>query len=118
MTLRGGNSLLGAKPKVCGHRSSWSRTRSGVAATPPAMPSHPPPPSPAHILRTHSAAVRVLAFSDDNERLYSGDAEGTVVVTNTRSLRPLAVWKAHTDGLLGIQEWEGQIITYASASRA
>ncbi|EPS95024.1 hypothetical protein FOMPIDRAFT_150161 [Fomitopsis schrenkii] len=77
------------------------------------MPSHPPPPSPAHILRTHSAAVRVLAFSDDNERLYSGDAEGTVVVTNTRSLRPLAVWKAHTDGLLGIQEWEGQIITHA-----
>ncbi|KAI0719200.1 WD-40 repeat-containing protein [Fomitopsis betulina] len=71
----------------------------------------PPPPSPAHILRTHAAPVRVLAFSDDNERLYSGDAEGTVAVTSTRTLRPLALWKAHTDGLLGIQEWERQIIT-------
>ena len=78
------------------------------------MTSKPPPPSPAHILRSHSAPVRVLAFSDDNERLYSGDAEGTVVITNTRSLRPLAVWQAHSDGLLGVQEWEEHVITYPS----
>ena len=81
-----------------------------------AMASKPPPPSPAHILRTHTAPVRVLAFSDDNERLYSGDAEGTVVITHTRSLRPLAVWKAHSDGLLGVREWGGQIITYSFLS--
>ena len=79
------------------------------------MASKPPPPSPTHILRTHTAAVRVLAFSDDNDRLYSGDAEGTVVITNTRSLRPLAVWRAHSDGLLGVQEWDEHIITYPSA---
>ncbi|KAH9843518.1 WD-40 repeat-containing protein, partial [Rhodofomes roseus] len=76
------------------------------------MASKPPPPSPAHLLRTHGAAIKALAFSDDNERLYSGDADGTVAVTNTRTLRPVAVWKAHTDGLLGIQEWDGQIITH------
>ncbi|KZT63993.1 WD40 repeat-like protein [Daedalea quercina L-15889] len=76
------------------------------------MASKPPPPSPAHLLRTHHAPVRVLTFSDDNERLYSGDADGMVVVTSTRSLRPTAVWKAHSDGLLGIQEWDGQIITH------
>ena len=59
--------------------------------------------------------MNVVCFSDDNERIYSGDAEGTVVVTSTRSLRAIATWKAHTDGLLGIQEWEDQIITSVRA---
>ncbi|PCH42454.1 WD-40 repeat-containing protein [Wolfiporia cocos MD-104 SS10] len=74
--------------------------------------SKPPPPTPAHILRTHTAQVNVLQFSRDNERLYSGDAEGVVAVTSTRTLRPSAVWNAHTDGILGVEEWEECIITH------
>ncbi|KAI0926060.1 hypothetical protein AcV5_008624 [Taiwanofungus camphoratus] len=76
------------------------------------MSAKPPPPSPTHILRSHTAQVNALHFSDDNERVYSGDATGTVVVTSTRTLRSLAAWKAHTDGLLGVQEWGDSIITH------
>lgn len=72
----------------------------------------PPPPSPHHLLRTHAVAVNVIYFSDDNERLYSADSSGRVSVTSTRSLRPLASWKAHTDALLGVEEFESFIITY------
>nr|GAT60869.1 WD40 repeat-containing protein [Mycena chlorophos] len=72
-----------------------------------------PPPSPTHLLRSHSADASALFFSDDNERLYSGDASGRVVVTSTRSLRPIALWQAHTDSILGIQEWDTNIITHS-----
>ncbi|KAI1797265.1 WD-40 repeat-containing protein [Ganoderma leucocontextum] len=72
----------------------------------------PPPPTPKHLIRSHNSQVNVVCFSGDNERIYSGDADGTVVVTSTRSLRASATWKAHTDGLLGLQEWEEQIITH------
>ena len=78
--------------------------------------AHPPLPNPKHLIRSHGAAVSVLCFSDDNERIYSGDATGTVVATSTRSMRAIAQWKAHTDGLLGVQEWEGQIITSVRGS--
>ncbi|KAJ3530838.1 hypothetical protein NM688_g7655 [Phlebia brevispora] len=74
--------------------------------------SVPPPSAPAHLLRTHGAAVAALYISDDNERLYSGDAAGVVVITSTRSFRPLANWQAHKDSILGITEWEKQIITH------
>ncbi|KAI0749468.1 WD-40 repeat-containing protein [Daedaleopsis nitida] len=74
--------------------------------------SAPPPPTPKHLIRSHGAQVNVIYISNDNERIYSGDAEGTVVVTSTRSLRAVAHWKAHNDGLLGVQEWEGSIITH------
>ena len=72
----------------------------------------PPPPTPKHLLRSHGAQVNALWVSDDNERVYSGDGAGTVVVTSTRTLRALAAWKAHDDGLLGVQEWGQRIITF------
>lgn len=71
-----------------------------------------PAPSPIHLLRSHSSAVSTLFISTDNERIYSGDSTGQAVVTSTRSLRPLTSWKAHTDSLLGIEEWGSQIITH------
>ncbi|KAG2130863.1 WD40-repeat-containing domain protein [Suillus clintonianus] len=71
-----------------------------------------PSPSPIHLLRSHSSAVSTLFISTDNERLYSGDGAGQVIVTSTRSLRPLASWKAHADSLLGVEEWGSQIITH------
>ena len=71
--------------------------------------SSPPPPS--HILRSHSAPLTCVSFSSDNERLYSGDASGLVVITSTRSLRAVASWQPHTNGLLGVEEWEDRIMT-------
>ena len=69
------------------------------------------PVGPSHLLRTHLAPINAVHFSGDNERLYSADADGHVVVTSTRSLRPIAQWKAHDDGILGIEEWDGKIVT-------
>ncbi|KAK0506524.1 WD-40 repeat-containing protein [Armillaria luteobubalina] len=71
----------------------------------------PPPPPPRHILRSHSSTVTTLFISLDNERIYSGDGSGFVVSTSTRTLRPISSWKAHGDGLLGVQEWGANIIT-------
>ncbi|KAK0232842.1 WD-40 repeat-containing protein [Armillaria fumosa] len=70
-----------------------------------------PPPPPRHILRSHSSTVTTLFISLDNERIYSGDGFGFVVSTSTRTLRPISSWKAHNDGLLGVQEWGANIIT-------
>ena len=78
-----------------------------------ALPSAPPP---LHIIRSHSSAVSALFISGDNERIYSGDISGLVVITSTRSLRPMASWKAHTDGLLGVEEWSKQVITSVCGS--
>ncbi|KAI0703464.1 WD40 repeat-like protein [Cytidiella melzeri] len=70
------------------------------------------PPTPSHLLRTHLSPINCVHFSSDNERLYSADANGNIVVTSTRSLRPLAQWQAHTDSILGVQEWESWVITH------
>ncbi|KAJ7104239.1 hypothetical protein B0H15DRAFT_809146 [Mycena belliarum] len=75
--------------------------------------SAPAPAAPTHLLRSHAADVTALAFSPDNERLYSGDASGRVVVTSTRTLRPIAAWPAHTDGILGVQEWGARVVTHS-----
>ncbi|KAJ6513389.1 WD40-repeat-containing domain protein [Mycena sanguinolenta] len=75
--------------------------------------SSPAPASPTHLIRSHSSDVTALFFSDDNERLYSGDASGRVVVTSTRSLRAIVSWLAHTDSILGVQEWGSCIITHS-----
>ncbi|KAF8834310.1 WD40 repeat-like protein [Paxillus ammoniavirescens] len=72
----------------------------------------PPPPSPLHILRTHQQSVSAVFISSDNERIYSGDANGRVVITSTRSLRAIANWAAHTEGLLGIEEFGKLVITH------
>ncbi|EKM78695.1 hypothetical protein AGABI1DRAFT_100733 [Agaricus bisporus var. burnettii JB137-S8] len=72
----------------------------------------PPPAAPNHLLRLHSQPVSALAFSEDNTRLYSGDSSGLVAVTSTWTLRPIAKWQPHSDGLLGIEEWQDEIITH------
>ena len=79
----------------------------------------PAAPPPLHTIRSHNSAISALFVSDDNERIYSGDLSGQVVITSTRSIRPLASWKAHTDGLLGVEEWgEQQVITSVCGSIA
>src|SRR5579863_8687025 len=73
-------------------------------------------PPPLHIIRSHTSTISALFISGDNERIYSGDISGLVVITSTRSLRSVASWKAHTDGLLGIEEWGKQVITSVCGS--
>lgn len=75
-------------------------------------PPAPTPPAPAHFLRSHTSPISALAVSDDNERIYSADASGKVVVTSTRSLRAITAWNPHSDSILGVEEWEAQIVTH------
>ncbi|KAF8312477.1 WD40 repeat-like protein [Clavulina sp. PMI_390] len=69
-------------------------------------------PTPFSIGRFHIQQINALFFSSDNERLYSGDGDGRVVCTLTRTFRPLAAWQAHTGGILTISEWEEKVITH------
>jgi hypothetical protein len=70
------------------------------------------PPPPLHILRLNKGQVSALSFSEDNERLYLGDQQGYVALVSTRTMRPIAFWRAHTDGLLGVEEWDQSIVTH------
>ena len=73
--------------------------------------SLPPPPSPTHTLRSHTSPVNALYVTEDNERLYSGDSSGTVIITSMKTLRPLAKWPAHKEGILGVEEWDEVVLT-------
>jgi len=96
------------RPGLPSCQNESARLRSFIMSSSLRFASAPPP---LHIIRSHSSAVSSLFISDDNERIYSGDISGLVVITSTRSFRPLASWKAHTDGLLGVEEWGKQAIT-------
>jgi WD40 repeat protein len=87
-------------------RERWraSQNKDGQAMT--------KPPPPLHILRLNKAQVSALSFSDDNERLYTGDQQGCVALVSTRTMRPIASWCAHTDALLGVEEWGQCIVTH------
>ncbi|CAA7267117.1 unnamed protein product [Cyclocybe aegerita] len=69
-------------------------------------------PTPLHLFRCHTSPITALAWSDDNERIYSADASGKVVVTSTRTLRAITSWSAHNDSILGVEEWDEQIVTH------
>lgn len=69
------------------------------------MASQLPPASPKSVLRGHLAQVHVVAFIRGNQRLVSGDAEGYVVLWDLTIMRPRAVWRAHTNAILGIASW-------------
>ncbi|KAI0031197.1 WD40 repeat-like protein [Vararia minispora EC-137] len=69
-------------------------------------------PTPIHHIRAHAHPISALSISDDNERIYSADSSGHVVVTCSRSLRPHAAWEAHADSVLGVQEMQEQVFTH------
>lgn len=64
-----------------------------------------PPAQPAFILRGHSAQIHALHFTHGNTRLLTADAEGWIVSWNLAIKRPVAVWKAHDEAILGIGSW-------------
>lgn len=70
-----------------------------------------PPPEPSHILRFHTNPITSLAISEDNIRIYAGDAAGFVSISSPVTLRRSANWKAHDEGILGVQEWKDKVIT-------
>ncbi|KZP00572.1 WD-40 repeat-containing protein [Calocera viscosa TUFC12733] len=69
-------------------------------------------PTPAHILRQHSAQISALAFSADNSLIYSGDADGIVCIVYCKTLRPVSLWKAHGGSILGMEEWDDKVVTH------
>ncbi len=72
-----------------------------------------PPAQPAYILRGHSAQVHALQFTQDNQRLLTGDADGWLVSWNLAFKRPVASWKGHEKGILGLGSWgQDRIISY------
>ncbi|KAI1443712.1 WD40 repeat-like protein [Annulohypoxylon stygium] len=76
------------------------------------------PAQPKSVLRGHRAQVHVTAFIRGNERLASGDADGFVVLWDLTIMRPRAVWKAHTNAILGISDWgDDKIITHGRDNR-
>lgn len=112
-----------------------ARTPCFLAWTMPSAPS-----APLFVLRHHSAQINALSFvlptpapadssssatrSSSSSRtartrpalLCSGDADGWVAITDLQSRRALCIWQAHTDGVLGIEQWDGsKLITYALA---
>ena len=64
-----------------------------------------PPAQPVYVLRGHACAIHALRFLKNNIRLLTGDSDGWVVSWSMVYKRPVAVWRAHQDGILGIGSW-------------
>ncbi|KAI1075755.1 WD40 repeat-like protein [Whalleya microplaca] len=80
--------------------------------------SQHPAAQPKSILRGHRAQVHTTAFVRKNQRLASGDADGFVVLWDLTIMRPRAVWRAHTNAILGISDWtDDKIITHGRDNR-
>ena len=96
-------------PRRCGQAESFGPASSSMPGR-----DQPLPPSPLHLLRSHSSPLTAVTFSDDNERIYSADSSGKVVVTSSRTLRAITIWNAHKESILGVEEWDDLIITSGS----
>ncbi|KAI1373281.1 WD40 repeat-like protein [Hypoxylon crocopeplum] len=76
------------------------------------------PAQPKSVLRGHRTQVHTTSFIRSNQRLASGDADGFVVLWDLTIMRPRAVWRAHTNAILGITDWgEERIITHGRDNR-
>ncbi|KAB5576249.1 WD40-repeat-containing domain protein [Coniochaeta sp. 2T2.1] len=76
------------------------------------------PLQPKTVLRGHKVQVHAATFIRHNERLVTGDADGFVVVWDLTIMRPRAVWRAHTNAILGIFGWgDDRIITHGRDNR-
>ncbi|WRT68100.1 uncharacterized protein IL334_005075 [Kwoniella shivajii] len=75
------------------------------------MPS-PSPPPPFHLLRSHHAPLSSVHFNPSNTLLYSGDQDGFISILDLRVRRVIAYWKAHQGGILGLEEWQGGLISH------
>lgn len=77
-----------------------------------------PPAQPAFILRGHSAQIHAIHFTQENTRLLTADADGWIVSWNLSFKRPVAVWRAHSNAILGLGTWgSDRIITWVQPNR-
>lgn len=77
-----------------------------------------PPAQPAFVLRGHAAQIHALHFTPGNAWLLTGDADGWVVSWNLAFNRPVGVWRAHDNAILGLGSWgQDRIITYVKLLR-
>lgn len=82
--------------------------------------SAPPPPTPQYILRGHTSQIHATHFLRRNARLLTGDASGHVVLWDTSTKRPVAVWRAHDTTILALGHWpsvDDKIITHGRDHR-
>ncbi|OQO09318.1 hypothetical protein B0A48_04716 [Cryoendolithus antarcticus] len=74
-----------------------------------------PPAQPKYVLRGHTAQVHAVRFLRCNSRLLTGDANGWVILWDVPIKRPVAVWRAHAQTILGVGVWgevEEKVITH------
>ncbi|KAI9797410.1 MAG: ASTRA complex subunit [Candelina submexicana] len=64
-----------------------------------------PPAQPRYVFRGHAAQIHTLTFIRSNSRLATGDADGWLVIWRLATKRPVAVWKAHCNAILGTEAW-------------
>nr|OQO24881.1 hypothetical protein B0A51_06890 [Rachicladosporium sp. CCFEE 5018] len=64
-----------------------------------------PPAQPKYVLRGHTAQVHAVRFLRCNSRLLTGDADGWVILWDVPIKRPVAVWRAHAQTILGVGVW-------------
>lgn len=77
-----------------------------------------PVPQPAYAFRGHVSQIHAIAFIRGNQRLLTGDADGWVVLWDTVTRRPTAVWQAHVGSLLGLGAWgTDRIITHGKDNK-
>ncbi|KAI0148323.1 WD40 repeat-like protein [Hypoxylon sp. NC0597] len=82
------------------------------------MMSQRQPAQPKSVLRGHRTQVHATTFIRSNKRLASGDADGYVILWDLTIMRPRAVWRAHTNAILGITDWgDDKIITHGRDNR-
>jgi WD40 repeat protein len=90
--------------------SSLFSSNQQLRSTHPINTRKMPPPPPKNVFRYHSHPVHSSSFATDNNLLYAGDEEGWVSITDLKSMRVLAHWKAHEKGVLGVSEWMGGVV--------
>lgn len=72
-----------------------------------------PAPPPSTVFRYHAYPVHAAAFSTDNTLLYAGDEEGWLSITDTKTKRVVAHWRAHEKGVLAVKDWQGGLVRWA-----
>ncbi|WWC88338.1 uncharacterized protein L201_003248 [Kwoniella dendrophila CBS 6074] len=70
------------------------------------------PPPPFHLLRSHHSPLSSLCFNQSNTLLYSGDQDGYITILDLRARRVIAYWKGHEGGVLGLEEWQGGLVSH------
>ncbi|WWD05229.1 hypothetical protein V865_003302 [Kwoniella europaea PYCC6329] len=72
----------------------------------------PSPPPPFHLLRSHHSPISSVHFNPSNTLLYSGDQDGYISILDLKVRRVVGYWKAHEGGILGLEEWQGGLISH------